>query len=149
MDSRRSGLLAVPAVDHNSDRAIIDESNFHRGAETPPADGPAQMGIEEGTEMLIERISPVGSGGAQEGRAVAFPGAGVEGELADDNGLSIVIDERAVHPALAVVEDAHVCNLSREPFGVPFCVGVLEAEENKQTTSDGSDYFAFHGDRGF
>ena len=78
---------------YQCDGAVVDEGDAHHCSEFSASDGFAEEGFEGGAELFVEGFGVVRFGGADEGGAVSFPGAGVEGELADDEGLSAGFEE--------------------------------------------------------
>ena len=99
--------------------------------------------------MFVEGLGEVGSGGADEGGAVSFFGAGVEGELADDEGFAAGVEEGAVHEAGLVLVNAHVGQFGGQPFAIGGVVAVLDAEEDEKAGADGGNSGAVDGDGGF
>jgi len=64
------------------------------------------------------------------------PGLGGEGELADDQRRAADVEERAVHPALGVAEDAQVHHLSGEERRLGVVVVAHRADEDHEAGAD-------------
>lgn len=101
------GLLAIFGIDPDGDGAIVDEADLHIGTEFAGLDGDTCGLLELVDEGLVEGFGVFGSCGADEGRAVAFFDAGVEGELADDEELSIDAVDVGIDGSGLVCEESH------------------------------------------
>ena len=139
-------LLAGFAIDDDRHRAIVDEGDVHHGSKAALSDGFGKARGEEFTELLVERFGVVGFGGANEGGTISLFGAGVEGELADDEGVAIRREKGMIHASFLVFKDAHVGDLAREPLGIDDLVVLLDAEEDEKAGVDFGDDLALDGD---
>src|SRR5579859_1538011 len=114
---RRFDGSARLGIEPNRNRPIINEGDFHLGAENAVGDFYAQRS-DVCRKMLVEAVAVFWRGGGRETRAVAL-GLGCERELADDKCLSARIEQRAAHATTIVPEDAQVRDFAREPFSFP------------------------------
>ena len=142
-------LFPVLAVDGEGDGAVVDEGDFHVCAELAGFHRLAKLAFQCGDELFVQRDSDLRLGGAGEGGAVAFLGAGVKGELADHQHAAADLGERAVHQAIVVVKDAQPGDLAAEPLDVLGGVGVLNAEKHDEALANAATHLAADGDGGF
>ena len=76
-------LLAILAVHNNCHRAVIYQADLHVGPKFTGLNRPAKIYSKLADELLIKRDGNFRAAGTAVGRAVAFFGAGKQGELAD------------------------------------------------------------------
>src|SRR5207247_2190161 len=89
------------------------------------------------------------SSGAAVRRTVAFPGAGEERELADDEKVSSDLLDGAVHDAVFVIENPQTGDLPAQPLEVLVRVRLLDGQQHEQPLQDGPFDIAGDGDFGF
>ena len=77
-----------------------------------------------------------GAGGFDEAGAVAFFGGGVEGELADDEGLAVAILKGEIHLSIGIIEDADLADFSDEPGDVIRSIGFFDAEKDEEAVGN-------------
>jgi hypothetical protein len=95
------------------------------------------VAAEAGAEVLVEALAELGRRGGREAGAVAL-GFGGQRELADDEGRAADVEERAVHPALGVAEDAQVRDLAGEARRARLGIALHGADEHDQAFGDGA-----------
>lgn len=127
---------------------MVDEGDVHVGTELASGDGFAEEVAEGLAEGLVEGFGVCGGSGTEEGGSVAFFGGGVEGELGDDGGLAVDVEEGGVHFAVAVFEDAEAGDFSGKPVDVAGCVGLFDTEENEEAKFLIGDEVIVDGDGG-
>ena len=71
---------------------------------------------ERGDHRVDERLGVLGPCGLDPARAAALEGVAVERELADDEHAAADVDDRPVHHAVVVVEDAQAGDLVGQPL---------------------------------
>lgn len=98
-------------------------------------------------KMLVEAAAVVGRGGGGEAGPVAL-GLGGERELADDERRPAGVEQRAVHAAGLVLEDAQVDDLARQPFRLLLAVALHGADQHQQPLPDLAGDRAVDGDGG-
>jgi len=96
-------------------------------------------------EKLIKPLGVGGKRGTGKGRPVAFAAVGVQRELRDHEQLAAGVDNRAIHFALLVCENAQVRNLVAKRLRTLFVVLFADAQENAQARTDFSNDFVSHG----
>lgn len=139
-------LLPIPAVDPDSDGAVVGEGDFHIGSEDASGDGFSESCGEVLAEGFVERLGNGGCGGSKKRRAVALFCGGIEGELADDEDVSTGVENGAVHFRFYVLEDSHPSDLSAEPFAVGSVISDCYTEQDEKSRADGGDSFSGDGD---
>lgn len=143
------GLLAVLGVDEDGDGAVVDEGDLHVGAELSGLYLSAEELGEAADEALVHGHGDVGLGGTDVAGAVAFLGAGHEGELADEEDAAAGdFGDGEVHDAVGIVEDAEGDDFAAEPVDVVVGVGVFDAEEYHHAGAYLAFYLASDGDGG-
>src|SRR5690606_37260042 len=140
----RDGTLLPLRIEPDRHRAVIDQRNLHVGGEDAVGDRNAVAAKGFG-KMLVEALAFVGRGGGGEAGAVALR-LGGERELADDEGSTPGVQQRAVHAAFLVAEDAQVRDLAREPGGLFLGVAAHGADKNSQARAYRSRDGFVHGD---
>ena len=127
-------------IEHERDRAVVDDVDTHLGAE------PARLHVgaslaELCHDPLDQWLSVLGAGGVDPARPAALVGVAVQRELAHDEDLCRLIvggahRERPVHHTGLVVEDPEVPDLVGEPVGLGIGVVVCRADEHAQPRAD-------------
>jgi hypothetical protein len=135
---RRVGdiLLAVAAVDPEGDWAVVGEGDFHIRSENAFGYCFAEFFGEAFAEGFVERFGNVRVGGFKERGAVALFRGSMKGELADDEDVSAGVEDRAIHFAFIIAENAEAGDLSRQPFDVGRVIYCFDAEEDEETVGD-------------
>lgn len=143
-DRYRSELL--PAIEQQSNRAVIDEFHLHHGAEDSGGDletsAPDAGGEVKVKTLGLGRVGRLGKAGPAPGAAVAQ-----EGELAHHEHRAAGLRHVAVHLALVVLEGAEVDDLLGEAVGVVVGVAPRHSQEDEPADADPSDAFALYLDR--
>ncbi len=75
-------------------------------------------------------------------------GVRVERELADDERLAADVEQRAVRPALVILEDPQLADPARERVGRRLVIAVADAEQHEESTADRADRPAVDPDLG-
>jgi hypothetical protein len=88
-------------------------------------------------------------GGAGEAGPIAAADVGGQGELADHQGLAADVDDRAVHLAGVVLEDAQVDDLARQEVYLAFAIAVLHAQQHEKPGPDRRDSLSIDRDARF
>ena len=70
---------------------------------------------------------------------ITFLGAGMEGELTDDESFPGDVFEGEIHFTFGVIEDAHLTDLPDQPGGIIESVYFLDSEEDKKARTDSGD----------
>lgn len=107
----KSGLFAVMGVDVDADRAVVEQGDFHIGAEGAAGDSAGQHETQLFETGLVKGFGDGGRGRLGEGGPVPFLGAGEEGELADEQEFSVNVQQAEVHSTAFIPEDAQVDQL--------------------------------------
>jgi hypothetical protein len=107
----------------------LTSSTSIRAPNTPRATGTPSASR---AESLVQRLGPLRGSGVREARPASFPGVGDQRELTDDDRLAADVEERAVEPALLVLEDPQARHLAGHPRGIFLSVLVGHAEEDAQ-----------------
>src|SRR5690606_4527538 len=85
--------VAGVGVEDDGHGAVIDQGDLHHGTEFAAGDAAAaERGFELHEKTAVERLRHVGRSGVIEGGAGALAGAGVQGELADDEGVAMEVE---------------------------------------------------------
>lgn len=87
-------------------------------------------------EGVVKWFGMIRAGGFDEAGAVSFFSGGVEGELADDEGLSVAILEGEIHLSFVVIEDAHFPDFVDEPGDVIGAIGFFDTEKDEEAVGD-------------
>ncbi len=145
---RGGDSLAVLGIDDDGDGAVVDEGNLHVGTEAAAADGLGELLFERMAKGLVERLGSLRAGGAEERGAVALFRRGVEGELADHDGVAAGVGEGEVHQAGLVGEDPHAGDFWGQPGEVIRAIAVLDSKQYQQAGPDGGDRLSGDGDGG-
>jgi hypothetical protein len=72
----------------------------------------------------------------------------MQGELAHHDRFASGVEERAIHPAFPVFENAHAGDLACEPLDILFPVDFFDSKKDKEARTDGGDGCFLDGDRG-
>ena len=91
---------------------------------------------EQVEKALVEVLGNWGRGGLDEAGAAAFAAVAVQGELRDGEHAAADVENRAVHLALVVGEDAQVSALFSAEAQRLVVVALTEADEQEQATAD-------------
>src|SRR5690606_19131374 len=95
-------------------------------------------------KLFIDGNSDVGFRRTKVRRAISLAGTGMQGELTDDDNITIDIADTKIHNAGFIVEDAQVDDLRRKPFNVVPTLSVFIPNEQQQSLSYGSLDLAFY-----
>ena len=120
-------------VDADGDGTVVEQFALHVGAELSCADGLAKASLDLTDELLIERYGNVVASGADVARTIALGRERVEGELADDEDLSLDVEHRAVHDVVLIVEDAKAEDLASDPLHILNSVCRLETHQDEKS----------------
>lgn len=134
-------------VEQEGDGAGVGVGDVHVGGEGAGLDGEVE-GAEEVGGGFVEFAGEVGRRGGGEAWSSAFAAVAVEGELADEQDVSVGVEEGEVHFAVGVGEDAEVGDFFGDPFGVFGGVLFSDGEVDEQAGADPADGFVVDGDGG-
>lgn len=128
-------------IEDERHRTIIDQSDLHHRAKFTGGHGVfSQEHAEIGTELFVKGFGDFRRCGVIEGRAGAFFGAGVQGELTDDQCLSANLGERSIHRARIIGEDPEFADFLGQPFSVGRGVIAGDAEQDHNALADFADH---------
>ena len=119
------------------------------GAELAGLNWLAQVEFEPVDKLLVKGDGNLRSGGAAVRGAIAFPGAGKQRELADQQDAALDVLHREVHNSGLVIEDAQPDDLPAQPLDVLRRIGFLDGEQHDQSPLDGTLDGAVDDDLGF
>lgn len=142
-------LFARLGIDDDGDGTVIDEADEHVSAEFTGLDWIAEILREPRQEALIQWNGEVRSGRANVGRAIAFFGAGEQGELADDENSSAHLLNGTVHHIVFIIEDSEPDDFSAQPFDVFVRVSFFDGHKHEQALLNGAFDFSVNGYIGF
>lgn len=134
-------LLFVFGINTYRYGSVVDEAHLHVGAEFSCLHRPAEVGRELTAEGVVERYGDFVAACTQVAWTVAFLVGSPQGELTHHQYVASAVEDGAVHHTCLVVEDAQVYYLLAQPRNVVVCVGILTAEQHKQSCS----YLRLHG----
>ena len=100
-------------------------------------------------KILIKPVGRFRRSRIREGGPIAFAAVGVQSELGNHQDLAAAVDDRPVHLALFVFEDAEIFNFIGKGGGIIRTILLPDAQENAQSWADPTDGLLCHGDVGF
>ena len=99
-------------------------------------------------EQVVEAPGLIGWCGIVPGRAAAFPAITVQGELGDDEQLTLDIGQRQVHLALVIIKNTQVMHFIHQPVDVCFIILAMDTKEDNQTRGNSAGGRPFNVDLG-
>ena len=129
-----------PITQDDSDRAVVDQFDAHPGAEDAGRDVDAQI-AQRFAERVVDRLGHFRRGRLREARAIPLRRVRDQRELAHDQRFAAGVEQRAVEPALVVLEDPQPGHLFRQPHGGLQPIPPGDAEQHAETRSDLAGHF--------
>ena len=120
-------------VDADGDGTVVEQFTLHVGAELSCADGFAKASLDLTDELLVERYGNIMTCGTDVARTIALGRKCMEGELADDEDLTLDVEHRAVHDVVLVVEDAKAEDLASHPLHILNGICCLETHQDEKS----------------
>lgn len=133
---RFRGLLSIPRIDHNGDRSVVDEGDFHVGAEHTRANGSTEVYCQLSNKCFVVWNCNFWWSGADVGWAIPFFRTGEQSKLADDEDFAADILNREIHGARLIIEDPELDNLSAQPLDVLIGIACFDGKEHQESTRD-------------
>src|SRR4051812_6790832 len=127
----------LPGVEQQRHRAFVDDAHPHGG----PKDAFRQLNAalpDEAAEFRVERLGHLGARRFGESRPVPLAGVSEQRELRDREHGAAHVEDRAVHLALVVLEDAQVHDLAGEPARILLRVAFTDAQQDAEAQADGA-----------
>src|SRR5438105_4615690 len=126
-----------------SHRAVVHETDLHVRAEAPGFD--TRFLISKFHELLKQALAFLRRRTTGEARTQAFAGVGDEGELRNGEQRAAGVEERAVHLAVIVGENAVSEHTFGQPRGFGVAVAALHADQRYHAFADRAHSFAADG----
>src|SRR5687768_16297383 len=99
-------------------------------------------------KILIKPVGRFRRSRIRKRRAIAFAAVAVQSELGDHEDFAAAVDDRAVHLALVVFEDAKLPNFVGERVGVFLGILFAYTEQDTKSGSNLTDFFPAHANAG-
>ena len=132
---RSCRLYQLVSVQQYGHRAVVDQIHSHVSAEL--SDGNRDTGRGQGpVQVLPDALGVLGLSGRHEAGTIAATKIGVEGELGDGEDGAAAVQDRPVHPALLISEDAHPGQLAHGIVHLGIAVAVLDGHQKQETRAD-------------
>src|SRR5258708_9292919 len=139
----RNGSRSL-AVKPDRDRPLIPNLNCHRSTKYPTCDS-KPIASKSILEVLKETFCNYWRRGIGKTGTAAPAHIGIERELRDDQNFSAGIEERAVHLAFFVAEDAHMDNLISQSLYLNLAIGPPYSKKYQKSLTYLADYFPING----
>ncbi|SRR5579875_717757 len=124
--------LHLLAVQPNCDRTLIPNLNSHRSTKYPTCNS-KPITSKNFLEMLDESLCNDWRRGIGKAGAASPASIGVEGELRDDQHFAANIEQRTVHLAFIVAEDAQVDNFISQGLDLNLAITLAYSQQDQQT----------------
>ena len=129
------GRIASGSAQRTIVGAVIRELDPHSRAEDAGRDLDPER-AQGLAEALVERLGLLRRSRTDEARPVPLGRVRKERELAHDESGAAHVQEAPVEAALVVLEDAHACDLARQPLGAGPVVAAGHPEEDAEARAD-------------
>lgn len=137
----------VPTVEHDSDRAGVDELHVHVLLEAAGTDREAGP-TGEVHAVVEEALRLVRGSGRGEIRAAAAAGIGQESELTHEEEAPVYVKWSEVELVVGIGEDAQVDDLLHDVVGVLLGIAAGHADEHDQSRPDAPRLLTVDADAG-
>ena len=130
------GLFPQPGIQNEGYGSVVDQFHLHGGAKDSGGNRPSQEFLQSAVELLIEGDGNVRTRRAMPRGARSLPGAGVQGELADQQQVATGVLNGPVHDTLVIVKYTKLNQFGGEPIDVRHSVVGFDAEKDEQARAD-------------
>src|SRR5262249_36515621 len=131
--------FAALRIDPDGDGPVVGQGDLHPGTKNAAPNGSAETTLQLLAKAVIPLLSECWGRGLRERGSVAFPGAGVERKLTNDENCAADIIQRTIHRAILVRENPQAGNFARQPLNVFVRIFRFYPQENNQPDTDFGD----------